>query len=72
MNINLRQVFAYALDAVRASVGLIASVVSFLAMSADTSPADEELTSSIRGGDLNYRTGKLDDGTDPHGWYERD
>ena len=23
-------------------------------------------------GDYNYRTGRLDDGTDPYGWYERD
>ncbi len=23
-------------------------------------------------GEYNYRTGRLDDGTDPYGWYERD
>jgi hypothetical protein len=37
-----------------------------------TSPADDDLSSSIRGGMLNYRTGKLDDGTDPGGLYDRD
>lgn len=47
-------------------------VIGLLAASAQTSPANDELNSSIRGGELNYRTGKLDDGTDPVGWYERD
>ena len=51
---------------------LIGSIVGFLDASAQTAPAKEELDSSIRGGVLNYRTSKLDDGTDPHGWYERD
>ena len=46
--------------------------VGLLAAGAQTSPANDELSSSIRGGVLNYRTGKLDDGTDPYGWYERD
>ena len=23
-------------------------------------------------GEMNYRTGRLDSGTDPHGWYDRD
>lgn len=40
--------------------------------SAHTSPPDDEISSSIRGGILNYRTGKLDDGTDPGGLYDRD
>jgi len=50
----------------------IGRAVGLLAASAQTTPAKEELDSSIRGGVLNYRTSKLDDGTDPHGWYERD
>ena len=33
---------------------------------------DGTLGSSVRGGDLNFRTGKFDDGTDPAGWYGRD
>ncbi len=33
---------------------------------------DDTLGSSIRGGDLNFRTGKFDDGTDPAGWYGHD
>ena len=51
---------------------LVASLVGLLAESAETKPADDELNSSIRGGDLNFRTGKFDDGTDPAGWYGRD
>jgi hypothetical protein len=52
--------------------GLIGHSIRLLAGSAQPAPADDELNSSIRGGVLNYRTGKLDDGTDPVGWYERD
>jgi hypothetical protein len=55
-----------------AVTGLIGHSIRLLAGSAQPTPADDELNSSIRGGVLNYRTGKLDDGTDPVGWYERD
>ncbi|MEZ5489166.1 MAG: hypothetical protein R3F50_02485 [Gammaproteobacteria bacterium] len=51
--------------------GLAVKVVSLLAASADTSE-DEETdmpAGAFKGGNLNYRTGKLDDGTDPYGWY---
>ena len=51
---------------------LAASLIGFLAASAETKPLDDELSSSIRGGILNYRTEKFDDGTDPGGLYERD
>ena len=52
----------------------VANVVGFLATSADTSDEEEnDITAgAFRGGILNYRTGKLDDGTDPYGWYEKD
>jgi hypothetical protein len=46
--------------------------LGLLAAGSQASPTNDELSSSIRGGVLNYRTGKLDDGTDPYGWYERD
>jgi hypothetical protein len=41
---------------------------------ADTSDEEENDISAgaFRGGTLNYRTDKLDDGTDPHGWYGND
>ncbi len=56
----------------RVGFRLIARTVGVLAANAQTEPANDELSSSIRGGVLSYRTGKLDDGTDPVGWYERD
>jgi len=56
----------------RVGLQLVGRALRLLAANAQTTPADDELNSSIRGGVLNYRTGKLDDGTDPYGWYERD
>ncbi|MES9889901.1 MAG: hypothetical protein ABW161_03950 [Candidatus Thiodiazotropha sp.] len=63
----------------RASWALLVAMVRFLARLAgllaegtkvpDTNDATNH---AVRGGVLNYRTGKLDDGTDPYGWYERD
>ena len=64
--------------AVKTIVGAMSKVVmgfvGFLASSADTSEEEENDVSAgaYRGGTLNYRTGKLDDGTDPYGWYEKD
>jgi len=51
---------------------LIANLVGLLAASAVTAKAGDALKDSLNGGELNYRTGKLDDGTDPAGWYEDD
>ena len=34
--------------------------------------AEDEPFENLRHGVFNYRTGKLDDGTDPYGWYEDD
>ncbi|MCP5409769.1 MAG: hypothetical protein H6963_10785 [Chromatiaceae bacterium] len=51
---------------------LIIGFVGFLAASAKTSGANEATTNAASGGMLNYRTGKLDDGTDPAGMYEKD
>ena len=50
----------------------VASLVALLAESAKTSDAKEASDIAPSGGVLNYRTGKLDDGTDPVGWYEKD
>lgn len=50
-----------------AGVGALLAAVRFLAGAAETTPADDELSSSVRGGLLNYRIGKFDDGTDPAG-----
>ena len=67
--VQLGQVSVAALGALGS---LAVSLIGILAESAETKPADDELSSSIRGGILNYRTGKFDDGTDPGGLYDRD
>jgi hypothetical protein len=46
--------------------------VGFLAQSAKSNKSGKESDIAPSGGVLNYRTGKLDDGTDPVGWYEKD
>lgn len=51
-------------------VTFVASLVGLLASSAKTSDANEATANAARGGVLNYRTGKLDDGTDAGGWYD--
>ncbi len=72
MKPGIRRAFRLAGSGVRAGMGFLTSVIGFLAASAQTSPADDELSSSIRGGVLNHRTGKFDDGTDPAGIYKPD
>jgi len=51
---------------------LTASLVGLMAASAETSDDDGATANAARGGALNFRTGKFDDGTDPAGWYEDD
>jgi len=46
--------------------------MSILASGSATTHANDTFNGSVRGGDLNFRTGKFDDGTDPAGWYGRD
>lgn len=52
-------------------IQLLRSMLGILAESAE-SKSDEATSNAARGGVLNYRTGKLDDGTDAAGWYEKD
>ena len=41
--------------------------------SVDAEHVDErQLHDSDLSGELNHRTGRLDSGTDPYGWYDRD
>ncbi len=51
---------------------LMANVVSVLASSIDISDSNDKSDVAPSGGVFNYRTGKLDDGMDPLGWYEKD
>lgn len=51
---------------------LLVNAVSLLATSTKASGISEASSNSARSGVLNYRTGKLDDGTDATGWYEND
>ena len=53
-------------------IRLIADIISILATSARTSDPDDASDVAPSGGVFNYRTGKLDDGMDPIGWYEKD
>jgi hypothetical protein len=60
-----------------AAVGIAFALLSTLRdlfAAADTSDEEEDdvSASAYTGGTLNYRTGKLDDGTDPCGWYGKD
>jgi hypothetical protein len=65
-------VFRTLFQLARAALHFVRSGALLLAAGAKTESAEDELNSSIRGGIINYRTGKLDDGTDPTGWYEKD
>jgi len=68
----LRRTLRFVTFILGSSVSFLLFALRVLAGSAQPAAADDELNSSVRGGVLNYRTGKLDDGTDPVGWYERD
>ena len=57
-------------SATRIAVRILAGMTSFLAASARTTPASDVLNSSVTGGELNFRSGKFDDGTDPAGIYD--
>ncbi len=53
-------------------VALIATFRDLIAASDSPTQDDDTMGDVIRGGDLNFRTGKFDDGTDPAGWYGND
>ena len=57
-------------------VGLVFALLGILRdmlASVDVEEDDSrQLHDSDLSGELNYRTGRLDSGTDPYGWYNRD
>jgi hypothetical protein len=69
---TIRHRIGIATAAVRIGFNLLRDTVELLAAAPDPTLEEDALNSAIRGGDLNYRTGRFDDGTDPAGWYERD
>jgi hypothetical protein len=68
----IRHSIGIAKAAVRVGTNLLRGAVGLLTTAPDPTPEEDALNSAIRGGELNYRTGRFDDGTDPAGWYERD
>jgi len=60
------------IKAIRLLLRFLSGALGLLASSAKTSDTDDATNQAARGGVLNYRTGKLDDGTDAAGWYEKD
>jgi len=58
------------------AVGLVFSLLGILRdvfASVDVEQDDDrQLHDSDLSGELNHRTGRLDSGTDPYGWYDRD
>jgi hypothetical protein len=72
MNNFFKHLVKTLLAAIRFVMVFLSEAVGLLASSARTTPANDELNNSFRGGVMNHRTGKFDDGSDPAGWYERD
>jgi len=74
--VHMNQIFRQTLDitsaAVRLGLDVLRSGAALLAGAPDPTPREDALNSAMRGGDLNHRTGRFDDGTDAAGWYERD
>ena len=72
MTISMKNLTVVFIKAVRLLLRFLAGAVGFLAGSAQADRDDDDSRDPAQGGILNYRTGKLDDGTDPYGWYKRD
>lgn len=58
--------------AVRLAANFLSCAIGIVLTAATAEQQAEELRSTVGQGVLNYRTGKLDNGLDPLGWYERD
>lgn len=54
------------------ALGLLTTFLALVTGISRSSNADDVSEGAFRGGVMNYRTGKLDDGTDPYGWYDED
>ncbi len=56
--------------AIKLGLLFVSGVIALLASAARTSSAADSISGSVRGGELNLRTGRFDDGTDPDGFYD--
>ena len=56
----------------RVSIALLAILRDVFAAVEVERNDDRQLHDSDLSGELNHRTGRLDSGTDPYGWYDRD
>jgi hypothetical protein len=66
----------FMLKIVGVAVGLVLALLGtlrelFASVDAESND-DRQLHDSDLSGELNHRTGRLDSGTDPYGWYDRD
>lgn len=68
----VRQTLDIATSTIRLGFDVLRSGAALLAGAPDPTPREDALNSAMRGGNLNHRTGRFDDGTDAAGWYERD
>ncbi|EAQ95745.1 hypothetical protein [Congregibacter litoralis] len=72
MNQVIRNTLVGTLTVIRLGFDLLREGLALLASVPESTLGQDALSSAVRGGELNYRTGELDDGTDAAGWYERD
>ena len=59
-------------DVFRLFADFLGWAIGILLSAATAAQQAEELRTTFGQGVLNYRTGQLDNGLDPLGWYERD
>ena len=72
INLSFKRLGRMLAAAVELGLKLVSGVIRLFASSPQTTPADEELNNSLRGGVMHHCTGTFDDGSSPAGWYERD
>ena len=65
----LLKISGIAVGLVFSLLGILLDVIASVDIEQDD---DRQLHDSDLSGELNHRTGRLDSGTDPYGWYDRD
>ena len=66
---TIKRIFSF----IKASGVFLGAIVGVLASSQDEGESKERrLHDSDLSGELNHRTGRLDAGNDPYGWYDED